>query len=152
MSGSLTCGDGENVPGIPGACAPAILHIWQEAHGKPAYVLYLFQQAVCGRLFLQCKLYFLFHAGAVTMDGKNGCICASYSEGSGIMVGLCLFSSVFVGIVSYPSLMVDGYIYKYCIIYNMYMIISLVYILQTFSNAHHSYSSLLIIFNSLCFV
>ena len=22
MSGSLTCGDGENVPGIPGACAP----------------------------------------------------------------------------------------------------------------------------------
>ena len=34
MSGSLTCGGGENVPGIPGACAPAILRIWQEAHGK----------------------------------------------------------------------------------------------------------------------
>ena len=33
MSGSLTCSDGENVPGIPGACAPAILRIWQEAHG-----------------------------------------------------------------------------------------------------------------------
>ena len=33
MSGSLTCGDGENVPGIPGACAPAISRIWQEAHG-----------------------------------------------------------------------------------------------------------------------
>ena len=33
MSGSLTCGDGESVPGIPGACAPAILRIWQEAHG-----------------------------------------------------------------------------------------------------------------------
>ena len=32
MSGSLTCGDGENVPGIPGACALAILRIWQEAH------------------------------------------------------------------------------------------------------------------------
>ena len=32
MSGSLTCGDGENVPGIPGACVPAILRIWQEAH------------------------------------------------------------------------------------------------------------------------
>ena len=32
MSGSLTCGDGENVPGIPGACARAILRIWQEAH------------------------------------------------------------------------------------------------------------------------
>ena len=32
MSGSLTCGNGENVPGIPGACAPGILRIWQEAH------------------------------------------------------------------------------------------------------------------------
>ena len=32
MSGSLTCGGRENVPGIPGACAPAILCIWQEAH------------------------------------------------------------------------------------------------------------------------
>ena len=37
MSGSLTCGDGENVPGIPGACAPAILRIWQEAHGMSSY-------------------------------------------------------------------------------------------------------------------
>ena len=37
MSGSLTTGDGENVPGIPGACAPAILRIWQEAHGKTCY-------------------------------------------------------------------------------------------------------------------
>ena len=34
MSGSLTCGDRENVPGIPGACAPAILRIWQEAHAQ----------------------------------------------------------------------------------------------------------------------
>ena len=34
MSGSLAYGDGENVPGIPGACAPAILRIWQEAHGR----------------------------------------------------------------------------------------------------------------------
>ena len=32
MSGSLTRGGGENVRGIPGACAPAILRIWQEAH------------------------------------------------------------------------------------------------------------------------
>ena len=28
MSGSLTRGGGENVPGIPGACAPTILSIW----------------------------------------------------------------------------------------------------------------------------
>ena len=33
MSGSRTRGVGENVPGIPGACAHAILTIWQEAHG-----------------------------------------------------------------------------------------------------------------------
>ena len=32
MSGSRTRGGGENVPGIPGACAPAISRIWQEAH------------------------------------------------------------------------------------------------------------------------
>ena len=32
MSGSLTRSGLENVPGIPGACAPAILRIWQEAH------------------------------------------------------------------------------------------------------------------------
>ena len=32
MSGSLTCGDGENDPSIPDACATAILRIWQEAH------------------------------------------------------------------------------------------------------------------------
>ena len=34
MSGSLTRGGGENVPGIPGACALAILRIWQEAHAS----------------------------------------------------------------------------------------------------------------------
>ena len=34
MSGSLTCGDGENVPDIPSACAPAILRIRQEAHNN----------------------------------------------------------------------------------------------------------------------
>ena len=32
MSGSLTRGDGGKVPDIPGACAPAILRILQEAH------------------------------------------------------------------------------------------------------------------------
>ena len=40
MSGSLTCGDRENVPGIPGACAPAILRIWQEAHGIGCDILH----------------------------------------------------------------------------------------------------------------
>ena len=34
MSESLTRRGGENVPGIPGACAPAILRIRQEAHDK----------------------------------------------------------------------------------------------------------------------
>ena len=39
MSGSLTRGRGENVPGIPGACAPAILCIWQEAHVRNNVIL-----------------------------------------------------------------------------------------------------------------
>ena len=34
MLGSLTCDGGENDPGIPGACAPAILRIWQKTHGE----------------------------------------------------------------------------------------------------------------------
>ena len=41
MSGSLTPGGGENVPGIPGACASAILRNWQEAHWKPLYRVYI---------------------------------------------------------------------------------------------------------------
>ena len=32
MPESLVPDGGENVPGIPGACAPAIFRIWQEAH------------------------------------------------------------------------------------------------------------------------
>ena len=32
MSASLTRGDGKKLPAIPGACAAAILRIWQEAH------------------------------------------------------------------------------------------------------------------------
>ena len=42
MSWSLTRGSGENVPGIPGACATAILRFWQEAHGKVGKLLALF--------------------------------------------------------------------------------------------------------------
>ena len=34
MSGLLTRGDVENIPGIPRACATAILRIWQEAHDE----------------------------------------------------------------------------------------------------------------------
>ena len=33
ISGSLTCGGGGNVPGIPGACALAILCTWEDTHG-----------------------------------------------------------------------------------------------------------------------
>ena len=32
MPGLLTRGGGENVPGVPGACAPVIWRIWQEDH------------------------------------------------------------------------------------------------------------------------
>ena len=40
MSESFTCVDGENVPGIPGACAPAILRIWKEAHSVSGWTFY----------------------------------------------------------------------------------------------------------------
>ena len=35
----ITRGDRENVPGIPGACQPAILRICQEAHAIAADVM-----------------------------------------------------------------------------------------------------------------
>ena len=57
MSGSLTCGDGENVPGIPGACAPAILRIWQEAHGVSfvSFIyLFIFEKQNCKISREQC--------------------------------------------------------------------------------------------------
>ena len=66
MSGSLTCGDEENVPGIPGACAPAILCIWQEAHG--ACIVYactiitsdiIWANVVCFTCTTLNKVYFI---------------------------------------------------------------------------------------------
>ena len=56
MSGSLTCGDGENVPGIPGACAPAILRIWQEAHGHTIQVFRIMSN-ICGMQFIKINLW-----------------------------------------------------------------------------------------------
>ena len=50
MSGSLTCGDGKNVPGIPGACARAILRIWQEAHVMLFMWLFIWKR--CMRIWL----------------------------------------------------------------------------------------------------
>ena len=47
MSGSLTSGGGENVTGISGACAPAILRIGHEAHCQVCHV---------NRGVLQCKI------------------------------------------------------------------------------------------------
>ena len=40
MSGSLIRSDGENVPSIPGACAPAIIRIWQEAHSYSESIIH----------------------------------------------------------------------------------------------------------------
>ena len=64
MSGSLTCGDGENVPGIPGACAPAILRIWQEAHaslvGQNTYLsAKLTSSAIMRSVVIWCRFSFL---------------------------------------------------------------------------------------------
>ena len=51
MSGSLTSCGGENVPGIPGACAPAILRIWQEAHGVSIFCVHIEQCLLFNLLF-----------------------------------------------------------------------------------------------------
>ena len=61
MSGSLTCGDGENVPGIPGACAPAILRIWQEAHAIKYACYKLLQYFPLLKKKLTLKRYFSPH-------------------------------------------------------------------------------------------
>ena len=52
VSGSLTCGGAENVPGIPGAYAPAILRIWQEAHSVDEGLHYRTQGAFM--VFIWC--------------------------------------------------------------------------------------------------
>ena len=59
MSGSLTCGDGENVPGIPGACVPAILRIWQEAHPANYTHLMVFSLSLTPRWLHICYFYFM---------------------------------------------------------------------------------------------
>ena len=61
MSRSLTCGDGENVPGIPGACAPAILRIWQEAHWTFCWDL----------LSLKLTILRLLHTGGVLRTSEH---------------------------------------------------------------------------------
>ena len=49
MSGSLTRGGVENVSGIPGACAPTVLRIWQEAHGSVSF-LTIYLLCIIGKL------------------------------------------------------------------------------------------------------
>ena len=62
LSGSLTRGGGENVPGIPGACAPAILRIWQEAH---------WNQQRAGYVTFACWSHVTFEIAS----GNTKCIC-----------------------------------------------------------------------------
>ena len=59
MSGLLTRGGGENVPGIPGACAPATLRIWQEAHGMKMGVVWC-ALCVCISYYAFC-IHYLVH-------------------------------------------------------------------------------------------
>ena len=80
MSGSPAPGGGWNVPGIPGACAPAIFRIWQEAHCRYsiinpewcgariyrlsyAYVLYIVLLSLCyENLSYDCNIYYPVHS------------------------------------------------------------------------------------------
>ena len=61
MSGSLTHGGGENVPGIPGTCASAILRIWQEAHAERQYckastIWVVYQNIALGKRYVTATL------------------------------------------------------------------------------------------------
>ena len=69
MSGSLTSGGGENVPGIPGACAPAILRIWQEAHWTVCCSM-----DVRGGLYLENKQNRRYNLRDY-YDGRNRIMC-----------------------------------------------------------------------------
>ena len=68
MSGSLTRGDGENVPGIPGACAPAILRIWQEAHCKACTEVNV--------IYFDCPLRYCF---TINMPNRS-CLLWKYAQ------------------------------------------------------------------------
>ena len=81
MSGSLTCGGRENDPGIPGACAPAILRILQEAHAKRLSMLrcisstsYTIPTSVC------CIMFYYSDIIVISSDGFM-CLIDSYSPG-----------------------------------------------------------------------
>ena len=68
MLGSLAWGDGENVPGIPGASALAILRIWQEAHGwcSGHTVLYaLFNKAFTDVFSNLCQYFIALHNNVI---------------------------------------------------------------------------------------
>ena len=68
MSGSLTRCGGENDPGIPGACAPSILRVWQEPHDlmltcssiTPLEIFISpFRLLVYGEITLACSVMFV---------------------------------------------------------------------------------------------
>ena len=90
MSGSFTCGDGKNIPGIPGACAPAILRIWQEAHesmhklGLRIVHHYLWH---ISQGFLLANSWMLYSCSI----NLNGCICYKCYR-KDVSVVLVLFS------------------------------------------------------------
>ena len=86
MSGSLTCGDGENVPGIPGACAPAILRIWQEAHGewRPTHLAFCIMRALISQSCLSSN----------QINGKLEPFSVSFVKSCGVYSGWIQVSSL----------------------------------------------------------
>ena len=115
MSGSLTCADGENVPDIPGACAPAILRIWQEAHwGEYFNVSHVFNSTfiytvylniyggnVCFRLqeILTTKGQWVWYAGFY----HCWCEYKNWSRNSGLVWSTYLKTSLSTEMVVYQT-------------------------------------------------
>ena len=91
MSGSLTCDDGGNVPGIPGACAPAILRIWQEAHGDTQML------TRTGCTFMEASQV------SIWWEGINLCQCCQ------ILCWTVLFCTVEKGVAFHQSFIDAGW-------------------------------------------
>ena len=78
MSGSLTCGDGENVPGIPGACAPAILRIWKEVYRQCI-------SPVCPTMYIKFSFRTSPHISGLEYIIRSKTLCSFFV--------LCMFES-----------------------------------------------------------
>ena len=91
MSGLRTRGGGENVPGIPGACAPAISRIWQEAHAMDIHIFIPVLTLMILVLRELCHCYYLSVWDAMLadiFDLEKTSYCFGWQSSSKLLYGL----------------------------------------------------------------